>query len=448
VIEVSEDGNFVMPTPSAASADPDPRSFGAELRAATPVTFVTYLMASACVAVYAAMVLAGVSPLQPSIVSLLDWGANFGPYVAFDHQRWRLLTNVFVHIGLIHLALNMWALVSAAPLVERLYGNLGFAAIYILSGLGGSIASIAWNPTLVSAGASGAVFGVFGALGAFLALHRRAIPARILQPLRNSTVAFIGYNLVYGMMDARIDSAAHLGGLIIGFVAGLLLYRPWPLSSGSSALFRRLVLGLAVAGGLLAAERGVEARTRGKPGLEEASLANQRVRTALHGFFTENRAAIEDYEPLGRDIDRVLPQLDTPPPPPAAPPSRILDDLITRAEAHRAGIERTAANPGLDPSRSPGSAGGANAPGPPGVGAADQALVDPLRKELGAAYADLVLALRALKKFADTRDVTLVTGPGGFNAHVKASQSHMTAYSTALQDVARRYHLTLTTTKK
>src|SRR4051812_18896658 len=112
------------------AAVPDGRSFVAELKAATPITFVTYLMAGACIAVYAAMVLTGVSPFEPSVPSLLSWGANFGPYVAFDHQRWRLFTNVFVHIGLIHLLLNMWALVSAAPLVERLYGNLGFAAIY------------------------------------------------------------------------------------------------------------------------------------------------------------------------------------------------------------------------------------------------------------------------------------------------------------------------------
>ena len=102
---------------------------------------VTPLLVLACVGIYLLMLVRGVSPFEPSIPSMIEWGANFGPSLAYDHQPWRLMTNVFLHFGLIHLALNMWCLIGAGPTVERFYGNLSFAALYLLAGLGGSVAS-------------------------------------------------------------------------------------------------------------------------------------------------------------------------------------------------------------------------------------------------------------------------------------------------------------------
>ena len=147
------------------------------------------MLAAVCVLVFLAMTLSGVSPLEPSIEALLDWGANFGPFVAVDHEYWRLFTSMFLHVGLLHLAFNMWCLLAAGPMIERFFGNLAFAVVYVISGLGGSLASTAVHPLLVSAGASGAIFGIFGALCGFLVAQHRTIPAALLKPLRSSASA-------------------------------------------------------------------------------------------------------------------------------------------------------------------------------------------------------------------------------------------------------------------
>ncbi len=85
--------------------------------------------------------------------TLLKWGANFGPWT-LDGEWWRLLTCTFVHGGLIHIGLNMWVLWDIGQFVERLAGNVGFLLLYVLSGLFGSLASVYWNPEVLSVGAS------------------------------------------------------------------------------------------------------------------------------------------------------------------------------------------------------------------------------------------------------------------------------------------------------
>ena len=92
---------------------------------------------------------------------------------------------MFLHIGLLHIALNMWVLWDIGPLMERMVGNVGFACLYVASGLCGSLASLAWNPENLSAGASGAVFGLFGGLLGFLVLGRGSMPAEIATSFRS-----------------------------------------------------------------------------------------------------------------------------------------------------------------------------------------------------------------------------------------------------------------------
>jgi rhomboid protease GluP len=120
----------------------------------------------------------------------------------------------------------MFVLWGVGGLVERLVGNTGFAVLYFLSGAGGSLASLSYHPLLVSAGASGAVFGVYGALIALLVRQSGAVPAETLAGLRNAGLAFVGYNLLFGLMVPQIDNAAHIGGLVTGFVCGLVLNQP------------------------------------------------------------------------------------------------------------------------------------------------------------------------------------------------------------------------------
>src|SRR5262245_31187047 len=133
--------------------------FHRALRTGTPRVYVTAALIGLNVAVFAAMLLDGVHPLSPTPLDLIDWVADFGPLTTHG-QWWRLLTATFLHIGFFHLMFNMWALSAFGPLVERQVGNVGFLVLYLVAGLVGSVASLWWNPLLVSAGASGAIFGV------------------------------------------------------------------------------------------------------------------------------------------------------------------------------------------------------------------------------------------------------------------------------------------------
>jgi rhomboid protease GluP len=214
--------------PAEETPPPDSRlaEFQRTLARLTPHVFVTPVLIGVNVLVFLIMTASGVSLMQPTIPDLLRWGADFGPQTA-SGEWWRLLTCVFVHIGLIHIALNMWVLAVAGPLVERMVGNVGFLLLYVVAGLTGSLASLLWNPLLVSAGASGAIFGIYGALLALLLRQHHSIPAEALKQLRNSGLGFLAYNLIYGAFQPNIDAAAHIGGLIGGFLCGLVLNQPF-----------------------------------------------------------------------------------------------------------------------------------------------------------------------------------------------------------------------------
>jgi len=185
--------------------------------AARPV--VTFVIIAINVAVFIAMTVGGVSPVEPTTQDLVRWGASYGPY-ELSTEWWRAFTAMFVHIGFLHILLNMYCLYRLGPLAERMLGPWKFAALYLLSGMGGNVASVAIHPMIVAAGASGAIFGVAGAL--LPVLHFRQIPALVSQGGRGrlGIGGFIVYNLVLGFANTGIDNAAHIGGLVIGFVAG------------------------------------------------------------------------------------------------------------------------------------------------------------------------------------------------------------------------------------
>ena len=140
-------------------------------------------------------------------------------------EWWRLLAGAFLHWNLAHIVLNMWTLGHAGRLTERLYGSLPFLGIYLAAGVVGNAASTAWNPALVTAGASGAVFGVLGALLACM-LRDSDLPRVVVKAHRWSTLAFILLSLLLGAFSPGIDNAAHIGGLVTGLAYGWLLWRP------------------------------------------------------------------------------------------------------------------------------------------------------------------------------------------------------------------------------
>jgi rhomboid protease GluP len=275
--------------------------FRRALFSATPHRFMTPAFALGCLAVFLAMVATGVPAVWPRSGDLIPWGANSAVRVILRHEYWRLLASVFVHGGLIHLAVNMWCLVNIGPLVERLYGNLTFAAVYLASGIGGAIASIAVNPSGISVGASGAIFGVLGALLAFLVVHRHSIPRSLLRPLRASAVGFVVFNTIFGLVVPNIDQAAHMGGLATGFVAGLLLSRPWPVVASGWLAIRRLASSALIAAAL--AGLAVAATHRGNRTISRFALCRDFVAQIAPAWleFDEIRRAMPDRSDLLRE---------------------------------------------------------------------------------------------------------------------------------------------------
>ena len=182
----------------------------------------TLLLITISVLIFLLMALSGGEWLRFSGAQVLHWGGNYGP-LTMEGQWWRLLSTMFVHIGLFHLAINMWALYELGGLAEQIYGPWSMLLIYLLTGVAGSIASLARNPTIVSAGASGAIFGLAGVLIITLALRRLAVRSGELTIALASLLAFAGYNLSYGFVKGGIDNGAHLGGLVSGLLMGVAL---------------------------------------------------------------------------------------------------------------------------------------------------------------------------------------------------------------------------------
>lgn len=191
------------------------------------------------VAVFIAMALAGVSMLDnPSGQDLVHWGANFGP-LTVSGQWWRLLTCVFVHGGLLHIAFNMWCLWDLGRLAESVYGHWTFAVVYLITGLSASLASLIWNPVILSVGASGAIFGIAGALIASFYLGEFSLPRGAMSGMLRSVVAFVGYNLFFGAVIAHTDNAAHIGGLLMGLLLGALIAK---IAPGHDDYLRRIAV--------------------------------------------------------------------------------------------------------------------------------------------------------------------------------------------------------------
>ncbi len=218
--ETSEKPRLEQPSAGAVVAE-----FMLSLRTVTPDLWVVPAIVAMNVAVFVLMFATGVDAFAPDAARVLAWGANYGPKT-LGGEPWRLLASMFLHFGAIHLLMNMVALVDAGRLVERIFGHARFAAVYLTAGLCGSIASLVVHPQVVSAGASGAVFGVYGALGAFLLRERGAIPRPVLSRLSRTAFGFIGYNVLYGFTQPNIDAAAHIGGALAGAVVGVYLARP------------------------------------------------------------------------------------------------------------------------------------------------------------------------------------------------------------------------------
>ena len=160
-------------------------------------------------------------------------------------EWYRLVTSMFMHFGIIHLALNMYVLLLVGPPLEKSLGRIRFTALYLIAGFGGSVASFVFGSvTELGAGASGAIFGLFGAY---------YIVARRIGAETGPILATIGINIAISFAISNIDIRAHLGGLATGALVGAIMayaprgpYRTWIQAGGSAVVLAALVVAAVV----------------------------------------------------------------------------------------------------------------------------------------------------------------------------------------------------------
>jgi len=190
---------------------------------------------------------------------LVAYGAKVNYLVREQHQWWRLITPIFIHINLLHLMVNMYSLWVVGPYVEKLYGSAKFVVFWIVTGIASIVASyltvlppdrqvgrlgsfLFKTMDAPSAGASGALFGLVGVLFVFGIKYRRELPEGFKRAFGTGLIPMIGLNLFIGFVGrGLIDNAAHLGGLVAGaFMALVIDYRRPGERSGIAITWRVL----------------------------------------------------------------------------------------------------------------------------------------------------------------------------------------------------------------
>ena len=190
----------------------------------TPI--ITYILIAINIIMFLAMYVVGNG--STDINTLLFYGANNSTLVKMG-DYYRLISAIFLHIGVIHLACNMYALYVIGPQLESFYGKLKFVIIYLLGGIIGNLFANIFEINTVGAGASGAIFALFGSL-LYFGYHYRVYLGNVI---KTRVAPIILLNLMIGFMYNNISNAAHIGGLIGGVLISMALGVP---NKGSSDL--------------------------------------------------------------------------------------------------------------------------------------------------------------------------------------------------------------------
>lgn len=180
--------------------------------------FFTPLCIDVNLLVFLVMIVNHVDAIEPTTLDMITWGGNARQLVV-GGDYWRLLTSIFIHAGLLHLFMNLFSLWFVGIFLESSVGSRKISIVYFFSGILASLSSFLFNDFSVSLGASGAIFGLYGF---FLArILTKTIDKVISQVFLSTILIFVGYNLVMGL-SGNIDNAAHIGGLITGFLIGIV----------------------------------------------------------------------------------------------------------------------------------------------------------------------------------------------------------------------------------
>ena len=180
---------------------------------------VTYSLIFICILVFILMYVLGNGSTDN--YTLLVFGANVDTLTK-NGDYYRLFTSMFLHIGILHLLCNMYSLYIIGKEVENVFGKVKYLIIYLLSGIAGSILSLAFNHNTICAGASGAIFGLLGAL-LYFGFHFRLY---LSEALKTRIIPVIILNLIIGFAVPGIDVACHIGGLIGGFLSAMTVGIP------------------------------------------------------------------------------------------------------------------------------------------------------------------------------------------------------------------------------
>ena len=279
------------------------------MRGGLSLTPVTIALVGANLCIFAAMLAYGAGLWHSPNDVQLAWGANFGPATK-DGEWWRLGTAMFLHFGLVHLAMNMWALWDGGRLAERLYGRWRFLVIYVASGLAGNLLSlIVHGDHAVSGGASSAIFGLYGALLVCLWRERSLVHPIEFRWLFGGAAVFSAAMVGLGLLVTGIDNAAHIGGLTAGALLGVVLARRLSAYSPTVGSGRWLAAGaLLLAGVTLVAmipapsyrwHDELQARGAIRQFLNEDQKINNRWREILDA----GRSGRESFEQLAGRIE-------------------------------------------------------------------------------------------------------------------------------------------------
>ena len=141
-----------------------------------------------------------------------------------EGEWWRIITSMFLHGGFMHVLLNMFSLFLFGPELEKIAGKTRFLAIYLLSGIGGGLATLLTQHAMyATVGASGAIFGIFGAYAAILYRYRHSMPQ-----LRQVILPIIIISVILTFLQPDVNEAGHIGGLATGFIIGMFFFKPKP----------------------------------------------------------------------------------------------------------------------------------------------------------------------------------------------------------------------------
>jgi rhomboid protease GluP len=196
--------------------DPAPQQPGRRVRRRTPATT---SIAGAILIGFGIQIAKGATN---DAVRLAELGAIWAPAIFVGHEYWRLLTAMFLHGGVLHLVMNLFALVQIGSMFELMFGTRRFLTIYFVSGLLASLTS-AFFTEGPSVGASGAIFGILGAFVLSVKRSPRWRHERFARNIVKQLLFWIVANIIIGFQIPQIDNSAHLGGLLAGVILGAIL---------------------------------------------------------------------------------------------------------------------------------------------------------------------------------------------------------------------------------